>query len=189
MIRGLHHNAYRCRDSEETRQFYEDFLGLPLVNAFEITRDQERARRPHVLHSFYRDGRRLVPRVLRGARARRSSSRSSTTTTCTSRSRSPHDALEPMLAKAQAAGHRRARHRRSRHDRLDLLPRSERLRDRADREAARPRRRRWIRRRTARASSSRAGSKPSCNPQKSDTNVGGIRGHPKSGSCQLVVLI
>jgi catechol 2,3-dioxygenase-like lactoylglutathione lyase family enzyme len=36
MIKGLHHNAYRCRDSEETRGFYEDFLGLPLVSAFEI---------------------------------------------------------------------------------------------------------------------------------------------------------
>ena len=36
MIKGLHHNAYRCRDSEETRKFYEDFLGLPLVNAFKI---------------------------------------------------------------------------------------------------------------------------------------------------------
>ena len=35
-IRGLHHNAYRCRDSEETRRFYEDFLGLPLANAFVI---------------------------------------------------------------------------------------------------------------------------------------------------------
>jgi len=33
MIRKLHHAAYRCRDSEETRRFYEDFLGLPLVNA------------------------------------------------------------------------------------------------------------------------------------------------------------
>ena len=42
MIKGLHHNAYRCRDSEETRKFYEDFLGLPLVNTFEINRDQER---------------------------------------------------------------------------------------------------------------------------------------------------
>ena len=38
MIKGLHHNAYRCRDSEETRKFYEDFLGLPLVNAFKIER-------------------------------------------------------------------------------------------------------------------------------------------------------
>lgn len=53
MIRGLHHNAYRCRDSEETRRFYEDFLGLPLVNAFEIT-ETKSARQTHVLHSFYR---------------------------------------------------------------------------------------------------------------------------------------
>jgi catechol 2,3-dioxygenase-like lactoylglutathione lyase family enzyme len=36
MIKGLHHNAYRCRDSEETRAWYEDFLGLRLVSAFEI---------------------------------------------------------------------------------------------------------------------------------------------------------
>ena len=46
MIKGLHHNAYRCRDSEETRTFYEDFLGLPLVSAFEI--NQGRA-----LHTFF----------------------------------------------------------------------------------------------------------------------------------------
>src|SRR3984893_12282914 len=36
MIKGLHHNAYRCRDSEETRAFYEDFLGLRMVSSFEI---------------------------------------------------------------------------------------------------------------------------------------------------------
>jgi len=36
MIKGLHHNAYRCRDSEETRRFYEDFLGLPLSHTLEI---------------------------------------------------------------------------------------------------------------------------------------------------------
>ena len=36
MIKGLHHNAYRCRDLEETRGFYEDFLGLRFVSAFEI---------------------------------------------------------------------------------------------------------------------------------------------------------
>lgn len=29
-IHGLHHFAYRCRDAEETRHFYEDILGLPL---------------------------------------------------------------------------------------------------------------------------------------------------------------
>ena len=28
MIRKLHHAAYRCRNSEETRRFHEDFLGL-----------------------------------------------------------------------------------------------------------------------------------------------------------------
>lgn len=57
MIRGLHHNAYRCRDSEETRQFYEDFLGLPLINAFEIA-ETKSGRKTKVLHSFYgmRDG-------------------------------------------------------------------------------------------------------------------------------------
>jgi catechol 2,3-dioxygenase-like lactoylglutathione lyase family enzyme len=52
VIRGLHHNAYRCRDSEETRKFYEDFLGLPLVNAFPI-RETKSGRETHVLHSFY----------------------------------------------------------------------------------------------------------------------------------------
>jgi catechol 2,3-dioxygenase-like lactoylglutathione lyase family enzyme len=52
MIRGLHHNAYRCRDSEETRRFYQDFLGLPLVNAFEIT-ETKSGRKTHTLHSFY----------------------------------------------------------------------------------------------------------------------------------------
>jgi catechol 2,3-dioxygenase-like lactoylglutathione lyase family enzyme len=31
-IRGLHHFAYRCRDAEETRRFYEDLLGLPLTH-------------------------------------------------------------------------------------------------------------------------------------------------------------
>ncbi len=56
-IRGLHHNAYRCRDSEETRKFYEDFLGLPLINAFEIA-ETKSGRSTRVLHSFYamRDG-------------------------------------------------------------------------------------------------------------------------------------
>ncbi len=31
-VRGLHHFAWRCRDCEETRAFYEDLLGLPLVH-------------------------------------------------------------------------------------------------------------------------------------------------------------
>ncbi|MBO1017185.1 VOC family protein [Achromobacter sp. SD115] len=31
-VQGLHHFAWRCRDAEETRRFYEDLLGLPLVH-------------------------------------------------------------------------------------------------------------------------------------------------------------
>ncbi len=53
MIKGLHHNAYRCRDSEETRRFYEDFLGLPLSQAFEIS-ETKTGRPVNVLHTFYR---------------------------------------------------------------------------------------------------------------------------------------
>ncbi len=53
MIKGLHHSAYICRDSEETRKFYEDFLGLPLADAFEIEATKT-GRDTRVLHSFYR---------------------------------------------------------------------------------------------------------------------------------------
>ena len=55
MIKGLHHNAYRCRDSEETRRFYEDFLGLRLAGALEI-RETKTGRRTQVLHTFYEMG-------------------------------------------------------------------------------------------------------------------------------------
>lgn len=55
MINGLHHNAYRCRDSEETRCFYEDFLGLPLADAFEI-HETKTGRETKALHSFYELG-------------------------------------------------------------------------------------------------------------------------------------
>lgn len=51
-IRGLHHNAYRCRDSEETRRFYEDFLGLPLATTLEIGVTKT-GRSCLYLHTFY----------------------------------------------------------------------------------------------------------------------------------------
>jgi catechol 2,3-dioxygenase-like lactoylglutathione lyase family enzyme len=54
-IKGLHHNAYRCSDSERTRRFYEDFLGLPLANAFELG-ETKTGRKVEALHSFYRMG-------------------------------------------------------------------------------------------------------------------------------------
>jgi catechol 2,3-dioxygenase-like lactoylglutathione lyase family enzyme len=53
MIKGLHHNAYRCRDSEETRKFYEDFLGLPLTHSLPIMTTKT-GRQANVLHTFYR---------------------------------------------------------------------------------------------------------------------------------------
>jgi catechol 2,3-dioxygenase-like lactoylglutathione lyase family enzyme len=53
MIKGLHHNAYRCRDSEQTRRFYEDFLGLPLAHTLWI-RETKTGRSTQALHTFYR---------------------------------------------------------------------------------------------------------------------------------------
>jgi len=55
MIQGLHHAAYRCRDSEETRRFYEDFLGLRFAHALEIATTKS-GRKANVLHTFYAMG-------------------------------------------------------------------------------------------------------------------------------------
>ena len=52
MIKKLHHNAYRCRDSEQTRAFYEDFLGLPLSGTLEIG-ETKTGRETAALHTFY----------------------------------------------------------------------------------------------------------------------------------------
>lgn len=52
MIRKLHHSAYRCRDSEETRRFYEDFLGLRLAGSLRIS-ETKTGRKTAVLHTFY----------------------------------------------------------------------------------------------------------------------------------------
>ena len=52
MLKKLHHNAYRCRDSEQTRTFYEDFLGLRLAEALDIS-ETKTGRKTEVLHTFY----------------------------------------------------------------------------------------------------------------------------------------
>ena len=52
MIKGLHHAAFRCRNSEQTRAFYEEFLGLTLAGALEI-KETKTGRDTSVLHSFY----------------------------------------------------------------------------------------------------------------------------------------
>ena len=55
MIKGLHHNAYRCRDSEKTRRFYEGFLGLKLAGTLEI-KESKSGRKTNTLHTFYELG-------------------------------------------------------------------------------------------------------------------------------------
>ncbi len=52
MIKGLHHSAYRCRDSEETRAFYEDFLGLRLAGALDLS-ESKTGRKTELLHTFF----------------------------------------------------------------------------------------------------------------------------------------
>ncbi len=53
MIKKLHHAAFRCRNSEETRAFYEDFLGLPLVGSLRLS-ETHTGRKTDVLHTFYK---------------------------------------------------------------------------------------------------------------------------------------
>ena len=48
----LHHSAYRCKDSEETRKFYEEFLELKLVKVLEI-KNTKTDRKTNALHTFY----------------------------------------------------------------------------------------------------------------------------------------
>ena len=55
MIERLHHNAYRCRDSEETRNFYKGFLGLRLAGTLEIG-ETKSGRKTETLHTFYQLG-------------------------------------------------------------------------------------------------------------------------------------
>ena len=138
MIKGLHHNAYRCRDSEETRRFYEDFLGLPLSNAFEI-KETKSGRKTSTLHSFYRmdDGSCLAffeaPDMPFEFKHQHDFDLHIALEV-------PRDVLEKMMAKGKGGRHRDPRHLRSPVHRFDLFPRSQRLCHRADRQAARSRR-------------------------------------------------
>lgn len=52
VIEGVHHVAYRCRDAEETRHFYEDLLGLKLAAALAF--DKEPTGKPlEYMHLFF----------------------------------------------------------------------------------------------------------------------------------------
>ena len=55
-LKGIHHSAYRCRDAEETRAFYEDVLGLPLAAVVQEENEPgSRAPNPFV-HLFFELG-------------------------------------------------------------------------------------------------------------------------------------
>lgn len=53
LIKGLHHFAYRCRDCEETRRFYEDVLGLPLVHVIKATTVPSTGEHCPYVHIFF----------------------------------------------------------------------------------------------------------------------------------------
>jgi glyoxylase I family protein len=57
-INSLHHFAYRCRDAEETRHFYEDILGLPLKHVIRLDHVPSTGEFCPYVHVFFqmRDG-------------------------------------------------------------------------------------------------------------------------------------
>lgn len=55
-IRGLHHFAWRCRDAEETRHFYEDLLGLKLVHVIKADTVPSTGEHCPYVHIFFQLG-------------------------------------------------------------------------------------------------------------------------------------
>jgi len=51
-VRHIHHHGYACWDSEETRHFYEDILGMPLVATI-VLEDPRRADGSMYCHTFF----------------------------------------------------------------------------------------------------------------------------------------
>jgi len=52
-LRGIHHSAFRCRDAEETRAFYEDVLGLPLAAALAFEEEPGTGKPHPYVHVFF----------------------------------------------------------------------------------------------------------------------------------------
>ena len=50
---GAHHAAYRCRNAEETRAFYEGVLGFPMVQALDINEHPTTGDPFHYMHIFF----------------------------------------------------------------------------------------------------------------------------------------
>ena len=56
MLKHVHHSAYRCRDAEQTRWFYEDVLGLPLTLAMVFDEEPGTGRKIDYMHLFFKMG-------------------------------------------------------------------------------------------------------------------------------------
>lgn len=56
ILKGVHHSAFRCRDAEETRKFYEDILGLPLKAALVFEEEPGSGRPLPYMHLFFQLG-------------------------------------------------------------------------------------------------------------------------------------
>jgi catechol 2,3-dioxygenase-like lactoylglutathione lyase family enzyme len=54
VLNGIHHSAFRCRDAEETRKFYQDVLGLPMAAALAFEDEPGGKRHNPYLHIFFR---------------------------------------------------------------------------------------------------------------------------------------
>jgi catechol 2,3-dioxygenase-like lactoylglutathione lyase family enzyme len=53
-LKGIHHSAFRCRDAEETRAFYEDALGLPVAAALAFDEEPGTGKPHPYVHIFFR---------------------------------------------------------------------------------------------------------------------------------------
>jgi len=56
MLKHVHHSAYRRRDAEQTRWFYEDVLGLPLTLAMVFDEEPGTGRKIDYMHLFFKMG-------------------------------------------------------------------------------------------------------------------------------------
>lgn len=52
-VLGLHHFAWRCRDAEETRKFYEDLLGMRLVHVIQADKVPSTGEHCPYVHIFF----------------------------------------------------------------------------------------------------------------------------------------
>ena len=55
-LKNFHHVAFRCRDTRETREFYEGMLGMPLAAGLRFTERSETNEPLEYMHIFFQLG-------------------------------------------------------------------------------------------------------------------------------------